>query len=101
MRNFITCTHPQIISQIKSRRMRWERHVARMGEDIKVYNFLVVKPEGNRQLGRPGRRWEEGFRMDLGKIGWELEWIHLAQDRARWLVAVNTMIKLGVLGPRR
>jgi hypothetical protein len=39
-----------------------------MGEERKVYKVLVGKPEGKRPLGRPGRRWEDGIRMDLGEI---------------------------------
>jgi hypothetical protein len=60
---------PDIIRQVKSRRMRWAGHVARMVEERKVYNFLVGKPEGKRPLGRPRGRWEDGIRMDLRKIG--------------------------------
>jgi hypothetical protein len=60
---------PDIIRQVKSRRMRWAGHVARMGGEIKVYKVLVGKPEGKRPLGRPRRRWEDGIRMDLGEIG--------------------------------
>jgi hypothetical protein len=60
---------PYIIRQIKSRRMRWAGHVARMGEERKVYKVLVGKPEGKRPLGRTGRRWEDGIRMDLMQIG--------------------------------
>jgi hypothetical protein len=56
--------------QIKSRRMRWAGHVARMGEGRNVYRVLVGKPEGRRPLGRPRRRWEDGIRMDLREIGW-------------------------------
>jgi hypothetical protein len=59
---------PDIIRQVKSRRMRWAGHVARMGEERKVYKVLVGKPEGKRPLGRPSRRWENGIRMDLGEI---------------------------------
>jgi hypothetical protein len=44
--------------------------VARMDAGRKVYRFLVGKPERKRPLGRPRRRWENGIRMDLGKIGW-------------------------------
>jgi hypothetical protein len=62
---------PDIIRQVKSRRMRWAGHVARMGEERKVYKVLVGKPEGNRPLGRPRRRWEDGIRMDLREIGLE------------------------------
>jgi hypothetical protein len=60
---------PDIIRQVRSRRMRWAGHVARMGEERKVYKVLVGKPEGNRPLGRPRRRWEDGIRMDLREIG--------------------------------
>jgi hypothetical protein len=60
---------PDIIRQVKSRRMRWAGHVARMGEERKVYTVLVGKPEGKRPLGRPRRRWEDGIRMDLREIG--------------------------------
>jgi hypothetical protein len=60
---------PDIIRQIKSRRMRWAGHVARMGEGRKVYRVLVGKPEGKRPLGRPRRRWEEEIKMDLREIG--------------------------------
>jgi hypothetical protein len=60
---------PDIIRQVKSRRIRWTGHVARMGEERKVYKVLVGKPEGKRPLGRPRRRWEGGIRMDLREIG--------------------------------
>jgi hypothetical protein len=58
-----------IIRQVKSRRMRWGGHVARMGEERKVYKVLVGKPEGKRSLERPRPRWEDGIRMDLREIG--------------------------------
>jgi hypothetical protein len=48
---------PDIIRQIKSRRMRWAGHVARMGEEREVYKVLVEKPERKRSLGRPRHRW--------------------------------------------
>jgi hypothetical protein len=55
-----------IIRQIKSRRMR---HVARMGEERKLYKVLAGKPEGKRPLGKPRRIWDDGIRMDLKEIG--------------------------------
>jgi hypothetical protein len=61
---------PDIIRQIKSRRMRWAGHVARMGEGRNVYRVLVGKPEGKRPLKRRRRRWEDGTKMDLREIGW-------------------------------
>jgi hypothetical protein len=67
MHNFYSS--PDSIKQVKSRQMRWAGHVARMGEERKVYKVLVGKPEGKRPLGRPRRRWEDGIRMDLREIG--------------------------------
>jgi hypothetical protein len=61
---------PDTIRQIKSRRMRWAGHVARMGEGRNVYRVLMGKPEAKRPLGRPRRRWEFGIKMDLREIGW-------------------------------
>jgi hypothetical protein len=61
---------PDIIRQIKSRRMRWAGHVARMGEGRNVYRVLMGKTEGERPLERPRRRWEDGIEMDLREIGW-------------------------------
>jgi hypothetical protein len=60
---------PDIIRQIKSRRMRWAGHVASMGEGRKVYRVLVGKPERKKSHGSPRRRWEDGIRMDLRQIG--------------------------------
>jgi hypothetical protein len=61
---------PDIVRQIKSRRMRWVGHVARMGEGRNVYRVLVGKPEGKRPLGKPRHRWADGIKMDLREIGW-------------------------------
>jgi hypothetical protein len=57
------------ITRTKSRRMRWARHVARMGEERVVYRVLVGKPEGNRPMERPRRRWEDNVQMDLQEVG--------------------------------
>jgi hypothetical protein len=54
---------------IKSRRMRWAGHVARMGETRNAYRILVGKPEGKRILGRPRRRWVDNIKIDLREIG--------------------------------
>ena len=56
---------PNIIWVIKSRRMRWARHVAHMGEKRGVYKILMGKPEGKRPLGRPRCIWEDNIKMDL------------------------------------
>jgi hypothetical protein len=67
MKIFIIYTHPQI-SLGKSRRMRWTGHVARMGEERKVYMVLLGKLVGKRPLGNPMRRWEDVMRMVLGRL---------------------------------
>ena len=59
---------PNIVRVIKSRRMRWAGHVARMGEERGAYRVLVGKPGGKRPLGRPRRRWVDNIRMDLQKV---------------------------------
>jgi hypothetical protein len=92
---------PDIIRQIKLRRMRWAGHVARMGKERKLCKVLVGKPEGKRPLGRPRRRWEDGIRMDLMEIGLGgVDWIRLAQDRDRWRAVVSAVMNLRVLAPR-
>jgi hypothetical protein len=60
---------PNTLRVIKSRRMRWAVHVARMGEGRGVYWVLVGKPEGKRPLGRQRRRWEDNIKMDLQEVG--------------------------------
>jgi hypothetical protein len=65
----ILYSSPNIIRQIKSRRMSSKGHEERKGEERKVYRVFVGKPEGKRQLGTPRRKWEDGIRMDLGEIG--------------------------------
>jgi hypothetical protein len=70
---------PSIIRIIKSRRMRWAGHVARMGEKWDAYRLLVGKPEGKKLLGRPRRRWVDNIRTDPGEVGWaDVGWIGLA-----------------------
>jgi hypothetical protein len=69
---------------IKSRRMRWAGHVARMGAKRNSYRILVEKSEENKSLGRPRRRWVNNIKMDLREIEWDgMEWVNLAQDRDR------------------
>jgi hypothetical protein len=73
---------PSIIRMTKSRRMRWEEHVARMGEKRNIYGIFVGKPEGKRPLERPRHRWENNIKMDLRETGWGgMEWIYLVLDR--------------------
>jgi hypothetical protein len=88
---------PSIIGIIKSKRMRWVGHVARMGEKRNVYRLLVGKPEGRRPLGRPRSRWIDNIKMDLLGIGLNVvDWIGLAQDRYRWRALVNVVMNLRV-----
>jgi len=66
--------------------------VARMGDSRAVYRVLVGKPEGNRPLGRPRRRWENNIKMDLQEVGCGgMDWIDLTQDRNRWRTLVNAV----------
>jgi hypothetical protein len=82
---------------MKSRRMRWAGHVARIGEKKNVYRLLVGKPEGKRPLGRPRRRWIDNIKMDLLEIGLKIVgWIGVAQNRYRWRALVNSVLKLRV-----
>ena len=60
---------PNIVREIKSRRLRWARHVARLEEDRNVFKILTGKPTGKRALVRPRHRWEDNIRMDLEEIG--------------------------------
>jgi hypothetical protein len=84
-----------IIRIIKSRRMRWVGHVARMGEKRNEYRLMVGKPEGKRPLGRPRRRWKDNIKMDLLEIGLSVvDWIGLARDRYRWRALVKSVMNL-------
>ena len=88
---------PNIVRVIKSRRMRWAGHVARMGEGKNMYRVLVGKPEGKRQLARPRRRWEDNIKMYLQEVGCGgMDWIELAEDRDSWRALVSTVINLRV-----
>jgi len=88
---------PNIVRVIKSRRMRWAGHVARMGEKRGVYRVLVGKPEEKRPLGRPRRRWVDNIRMDLQEVGCgDMDCIGRTQDRDRWRTLVSAVMNLRV-----
>jgi hypothetical protein len=87
---------PNIIRVIKSIRMRWAGHVARMGEKRGAYTILMGRPEGRRPLGRHRRRWEDNIKMNLQEVGWGMDWIELAQDTDRWRAVVNAVMNLRV-----
>ena len=82
---------------IKSRKIRWAGHVARMREKRGVYRVLVEKPEGNRPLGRLRRRWEDNIKMDIQEVECgSMDWIEVAQDRDRWRALMNATMNLRV-----
>jgi hypothetical protein len=88
---------PNIVRVVKSRRMRWAGHVARMGEGRVVHRFLVGKSEGRRPLGRLRRRWEDNIKMDLQQVGWGCwDWMERAQGRDRWRALVSTVMNFRV-----
>ena len=71
--------------------------MARMEEGRGVHKVLVVKPDGKRPLGRPGRRWEDNIKMDLQEVRRGCgDWMELAKDRDRWRALVSTVMNLRV-----
>ena len=90
----ITYSHLDV-RVIKSRRIRWAGHVARMGAEWGAYRVLLGKPEGRRPLGRPSRIWMDNIRVDLQEVGCGyMDWIGLAQDRDRWRTLVSAVMNL-------
>jgi hypothetical protein len=89
---------PNIIRQIKSRRMRWMEHVARMGEERKVYKVLWESQKERDHIEDEG---VDGIKMDLWETGCgSVEWIQLAQDRDWWRALVNMVMNLRILAPQ-
>jgi hypothetical protein len=86
-----------IVRVIKSRRMTWAGHVARMGEGRGVYTVLAGRPERKRPLGRLRCRWEDNIKLDLREIGIDgANWIRLAQDGVQWGDFLKTIMNLRV-----
>ena len=82
---------------IKSTRLRWADHVARMEEGRSVFKILPGAPAGKRTLGRPRRRWEDNIRMDFKEMGINTKnWVDLAQDRDYWRALANAVLNLRV-----
>ena len=83
---------PSILGVIKSRRLKWAGHVARMGNDRTAYRVLVGRPEGARPRGRPKQRWEDCITRDLEELGMnEQHWMEQAQERDLWRERVDLM----------
>ena len=86
-----------IVRNLKSRRLRWAGHVARMEQSRNAYRVLVGKYEGKRPLGRPRHRWEDNIKMDLRDVGCVPgDWIDLAEDWVRWRAYVRAVMNLWV-----
>ena len=86
-----------IVKAIKSRRLKWAGHVARIEEGRSAFKILTGKPRGKRPLGRHRRRWEENIRMDFEEIGINSgNWVYSAQDRNYWTALVNAALNLRV-----
>ena len=90
-------TNEEVLGVIKSRRLRWAWHVARMEEGRRAFKILTGKPTGKRRLRRSRRRWEDNIRMDLEETGINAgNWVDLAQDRNYWRALVNAALNLRV-----
>ena len=86
---------PNIVRVIKSRRLRWAGHVARMEKSRSAFKMLTDRPTGKRRLGRPRRRWEDNIRMDLEEIDINAgNWVDSAQGRNYWRALVNAALNL-------
>jgi len=93
--NGLYCS-PNIVRVIKWRRIRWARHMARMGEERGMYRALVGKPEGKRPLERPRRGCEDNIKMDIWEVGGGGDWMELAQVRERWRALVSAVMNFRV-----
>ena len=88
---------PNIARVIKSRRMRWAGHVARMVEGRTAFKIFTGTYAGKRPSGRPRRRWEDNIRLHLKEIGINTRnWVGLAQNRDYWIALVNAVLNLRV-----
>ena len=87
----------RIVRVIKSRRLRWADHVARMKVGRVAFKILTGTPAGKRPLGRPRRRWVDNIRTDLKEIGIKMRnLVDSTQDRDYWRALVNMALNLRV-----
>jgi hypothetical protein len=87
------CRSPNIVGVIKSRRLRWAWHVARMEKGRSSFKILTGKPTGKKLFGRPRRRWEDSIRMDLEELDINAgNWIASAQDMNYWRALLNLRV---------
>jgi hypothetical protein len=97
MRNFIVYTVHLILRVIKSKRLRWAEHEARMEEGKSAFKILTGPLVGKRPLGSPRRRREDNIRMDLKEIGTNTRiLVDSAQDRDNWRAIVNATLNLRI-----
>ena len=77
---------PLITNFLRSQRLRWAGHVARMGDDRMAKGVMFRKPQGRRPLGRPRMRWMDNIRKDVELLGMEDpdRWWDVALDRGEW-----------------
>jgi hypothetical protein len=79
----------------RSRRMRWEGHVARMEAKVSALRIFVRRPDGKKLLERQKRRWLDNIKMNVREIVWNgMDGIDLAQDRDQWTAVVNTVLRV-------
>ena len=88
---------PNIVRVIKSRRLRWAGHVAKMEESRSAFKILAGKPTGKRSLGRPRSRWADSIRKDLIEIDINSrKWVDSVQDRDYRRALLNATLNLRV-----
>ena len=92
----VCLVHP-MVRVIRSRRLRFAGHVARMEEGIRDFKILTGKSTGKRTVGRPRRRWEDNIRMNLKEMDVNTRnWVGSTQDRDNYIALVNSALNVQV-----